>query len=424
MIYNSSMNQKPQDKSFGTIKCLLEFGLVGLFLFGVCSMTQASIIFNDDFDDYELGNLSAPWVADGSFYGYPQIVIDEGTDKSVMFYNGTNFSFYARREGEVSTEGTMSFKIFAHSTIPAINQQLLFNIANSPETSGGILIYFTEKAGSQIEVSTMDINVEIHILGYFNFDIWKDITIQYDEELYRVKIGTGEFSDWYNNFTNITSFSYIRIWAVDVFYPGVRDLRFNIDDITGPPPECGPGNCNLCSIWQCLGFSNDCCWLLGSCIEGQCGIQGGTCGSGSNLFFCNNLIECENFDGYWYDDYCWAFEQPTEFDWLEYYEEHGEYETPSAWIDGLATTFEGFYTTFGGFLTGYQYTLFDVAQAKVKGNQLGSAIPVARGYLKVIDDFLGIAPTIDSLFIFVLLILIGVAIFSLVKGIMAVIKIW
>lgn len=319
------------------------------------------------------------------------------------------------------TEDTINFRVNFSATIDGTTKQIHFG--TPIQTAFGFRLYFSSSTQNWIAVDNI---TEQNLAENLFSDIWYLVEAEYQtfsdpvKVQYRLNIAEKGWSNWTTSTISLPEG--LNFFEIENAHSG----HFEIDELFSGTltPTCGQvGGCSTCDFWGCLSYSDICCWNLGQCIEGQCSIQGGICGTSTNLFFCNSLADCENFGGYWYDDYCWAFPQPTEYDWASYYAEHGEYETSSAWINGIATTFEGYYITFGSFLSGYQ-NIFDVNQAKTKGNQLGSAIPMARGYLKIIDDFLGIAPTIDSLFVFTLLISIGVAIFVLIKAIMAIIKIW
>lgn len=114
-------------------------------------------------------------------------------------------------------------------------------------------------------------------------------------------------------------------------------------------------------------------------------------------------------------------EIPTYFleiaDWLTYYTEHSEkFATPTPLFTTMAGVFEPLISWIGSTALGFQ-SYFDPDVAKEKGVEMGSAIPIARGYLENIDDFFGGLP-ISGIFLFYIITALVVFVYRLVKGIL------
>jgi len=106
--------------------------------------------------------------------------------------------------------------------------------------------------------------------------------------------------------------------------------------------------------------------------------------------------------------------------WENYYSEHSERFTTSTPIfNSLAETFSPLITWAGNTILFFN-NYFDPETAGNKGEEIGNAVRVARGYLESIDDFFGGLP-ISTIFIFYLITTIVIIIYRLVKGILTII---
>jgi hypothetical protein len=166
--------------------------------------------------------------------------------------------------------------------------------------------------------------------------------------------------------------------------------------------------CQYCVSSTTCEAQDFCYWHNGNCWYGT-----GTCGEGLALQFCLDQSSCESSGGNWYSDYCWLSPKPNLLNWSEYYAEYGDYATPSAFIDNLASGTEGLLVSIGGFLTTFK-DFFDIQNAYQKGKDFGSAIPTARGYLNIFNDFFGSFP-VSQMFIFILIITLAVGVFRIVR---------
>lgn len=186
-----------------------------------------------------------------------------------------------------------------------------------------------------------------------------------------------------------------------------------------PTGECSSGiyDCQNCLTEETCEAEEFCYWFEGFCRYGT-----GECGEGLELQFCENQADCENAGGYWYGDYCWLEAKPSLLDFGDYYDEHGDYATPSAWIVSVASSTTGFFESIGGFLTTFE-KFFDLKEAHQRGIDFGSAIPTARGFLTIFDDFLGNLP-ISGFFIFILGFMLAVGVFRIVRNLVQLLKFW
>lgn len=156
--------------------------------------------------------------------------------------------------------------------------------------------------------------------------------------------------------------------------------------------------------------------------DDECHYTSGECAEGLSLQFCLNEGECEGAGGFWYGDFCWLSAGPSLTDWDDYYAEYGDYATPSAWIDNLASGTGGFFQTIGSFLNVFR-EFFDVKDAYAKGAVFGGAFPIAFGYLDIINQFCGGFP-IAELFLFTLGFMLAIGVFRIIRNIVQLIKFW
>jgi len=146
----------------------------------------------------------------------------------------------------------------------------------------------------------------------------------------------------------------------------------------------------------------------------------GSCDSGYYLQFCETQEDCEAYGGFWRADFCWEIEPPEIIDWENYYSEHSTFETPTSFITSLVGLIKTPLEIAGGWLVSLE-SVFDKAKATEKGEEIGEAIPIARGYLATINQFFGGLP-ISEVFIFFLTITLAVGVFRIIRNIIALIK--
>jgi hypothetical protein len=153
----------------------------------------------------------------------------------------------------------------------------------------------------------------------------------------------------------------------------------------------------------------------------ECHYTSDDCGEGLALQFCLNQGECEGAGGYWYLDFCWLNEGTALLSWDSYYNEFGDYATPTAWIDSVASSTEGIFFTISGFINTFRSS-FKIENAYEKGNIFGGAIPVAFGYMAIINQFCGDFP-ISQLFLFTLGFMLAVGVFRIIRTLVPMFKI-
>jgi hypothetical protein len=108
--------------------------------------------------------------------------------------------------------------------------------------------------------------------------------------------------------------------------------------------------------------------------------------------------------------------------WDDYYAEYGDYATATAWITNVASTTSLFLGQMGGFLSVFENN-FDLMEAFERGKNFGGAIPLARGYLTIFNDFLGGLP-IGEFFIFLIIFMLAVGVFRIMRNLFQMIKFW
>lgn len=102
--------------------------------------------------------------------------------------------------------------------------------------------------------------------------------------------------------------------------------------------------------------------------------------------------------------------------WTQYYSLHSDpkWATSTAIFNTIASAFDVLVQKLGSFFVEFR-VIFDTKQAEIQGTDLGSKVPLARGYLKPINDFFGGVLPISELLIFGLLVMIIVGVFRFVK---------
>lgn len=107
-------------------------------------------------------------------------------------------------------------------------------------------------------------------------------------------------------------------------------------------------------------------------------------------------------------------------EWANYYAEHSErYPTSTPIFDSMAETFSPLIIWVGNTILFFN-EYFDPEEAGNRGEEIGNAVSVARGYVESIDDFFGGLP-ISTIFIFYLITSIVIIVYRLVKGILTII---
>jgi hypothetical protein len=107
-------------------------------------------------------------------------------------------------------------------------------------------------------------------------------------------------------------------------------------------------------------------------------------------------------------------------EWSSYYASNSvRWTTSTPVFDNWANAFEPIIVWVGQTAIFFEQ-YFDMDLAKTKGEEIGDAIAVARGYLEVIDDFFGGLP-LSGIFLFYIITALVVIIYRIVKGILNII---
>lgn len=285
------------------------------------------------------------------------------------------------------------------------------------------------------------------------------VTIHYELDLtnnliyFSYTLSGGSRVDWSKD--NNICFWHANPRADIIFYKiqfeGRLATSFGFDNINTIAP-CGLTSCGSCEDWFSCQVGG-CCWyyqpLWPPPFDNYCGDCEGVCNY-ENCGLCENQTECEAVDCYWTGDYCsWIvsecgsglacqfcesqstceaegcnwyaptgkcwYEPPTLplTSWETYYNEYGDYETPAPFVDNLAETLADNFATLSSFFEGFASS-FNTNEAMAKGVAIGSAIPQARGYLKIIDELMGHLP-VGELFVFALIFLLAIGVFRITR---------
>ncbi len=108
--------------------------------------------------------------------------------------------------------------------------------------------------------------------------------------------------------------------------------------------------------------------------------------------------------------------------WPSYYASHTDsrFPTSTAIFDTISGSFSGIVDKLTSFINDFR-SIFDAQSANTNGSNLGQKIPLARGYLKPINDFFGSFP-VSELFMLVLLVLLVVVLYRIVARILHLIR--
>jgi len=137
------------------------------------------------------------------------------------------------------------------------------------------------------------------------------------------------------------------------------------------------------------------------------------CNFGEYCRFCLTQEECESKIGCsWVNDYCWWGEETPVLDWDNYYSQHSDFTTSTAFITHLTGFVTPIFKTISAWVNSFT-DIFDIDKAGDRGTEFGEAIPKARGYLDIIDDFFGGFP-ISEIFLFFLMITIVIIVLKII----------
>lgn len=184
--------------------------------------TPAPGLFSDDFESYATGTSldgQGDWTSSGNFI-VSDIQANSGI-KSVGFNNYSYLHFSAGKEGATSTLGGVSFNVRLES--------LPTSIVFMPTTitdSGATQVYFQADSFYILSYAT---NTAVLVKSGLTTGVWYNVTIEWntDDWIYRAKIDTDDFSDWYQMEGSIQHRG-IKYFAVEAI-----NSEFYFDDIEG-----------------------------------------------------------------------------------------------------------------------------------------------------------------------------------------------
>jgi hypothetical protein len=431
------------------------FIVFGLFL--SFSHISATTIFNESFEDCAVGILNGQcnWIGNATTSAIATTTEHYEGLKSA-YWDSSNVGFVGITSYQVGTSlatGTLSFWFKIKSAGGGESVWWEASQSTTPNTpsafirfTSGTLAYYTFGSGYTNFCTSLSLdtwyNTQIQwkasddTINYYcgKTDVWTGWVdnSQHDFDTLGVitfrspDLQTGLvkiYIDWFyetplacSNFTN----SYDCQTAGCSWHYGnpllTPDLSFCGDLPTG---NCGSGlwDCPNC-LTQATCEAQTCYWY-----QNLCTYTGAICGEGLLTQFCENEADCTTAGGFWYTDFCWLSAKPSNLlDWASYYDENGDYATPTAWITGVASSTTEFFESIGGFLTTFSDN-FNLTDAYEKGGTFGNAIPLARSYLTILDQFTGTLPFGDF-FIFLLIFTLAVGVFRIVRNLFQLLKFW
>lgn len=443
------------------IKHLFKISIVGLFfifgIFGIFSDVFGATIFEDDFEDYDLGLLGNQQNWNFTPPETPTEVVTNGAKEGFNFihFPSRTFGYENFKEGNSISVGSVGFW-FQTKNLCSDCAFLKFLVRSTDPAK--VIGYFTTQFGKAGYRDSANTWIE---LGEIVDDIWYSVDIEWESPTAQVRYNFDSqgWTDWKTNKDSTSEEpDKISLWFTVFVSP---DAYYYLDFIaeTSEIPSCSLEHCNLCeTYYTCQNVG--CCWYYSpwlqenfciSCTIGECGsgwlecpnclnkidcelqencywFNGlckfglGECGEGLDCQFCDTLETCEAKNCYWYSDFCWIDEPLGVSSWADYYTTHGGYETPLAFVSNMASLTENLFDTISGLLVGF-VGAFDTSEAITQGANFGSVIPKARGYLAIFNDFFGELP-VAQMFLFLITFLIAIGVFRLVRNLIALAKFW
>ena len=444
--------------------------IIGSFcFFGLSVSVFASQEFFDNFDSYVLDSVldgqnswvsnsnttisndyyvSSPYNVECYYGGYARRAVP---DLATGIFSGDMLveTPYYQQHGLCFSGGAM-LELW-HNDFSEVACRIGIAEADAPDNrftnggiSGDVLLDYLDICGTGAEKYR-------HFEFYFDADIDK-IKICFDDAI------SQRCSDWADckvgaetrTFDTIDGIGF-RQSAHSMIIPVYYD---NID-FSGLP--CSQENCGACADWFDCQVAG-CCWYYnpyfmptnycGDCYL-ECGIENcgscytqadcetagcywtgdycagifQECGDGLACQFCGSQADCETAGCYWSsaNQSCWyqVSESPI-VSWTDYYADNGGYENPLPFVNNLASASAGIFASVSEMLNAFE-TSFDTGQALANGNTFGNAVPKARGYLTIIDNFFGMP--VAEIFLIVIIFILAVGLFRIIRGLIGLVKI-
>lgn len=422
-------------------------------------------IISDDFDSYTIGVLGGQdnWYNTGATHGAYVSATQSYSSPQSAYFSGSVYRYALNEENTQYPVGQIDYWFYAVSNPVKFN----FDIYRHGYSSFFQISVSSTASVLNVYIKNPATTTPVLIGSASVLNNWNKVSIQWATitdaltNNYRASYNNGSWSSWYSKTHTLAT--EVNLDSIEIY--GYAGGSFYIDDVG--IVSCGKGHCGSCSgVLLCQNAG--CCWSYlpsglwlpegnnwcGECTTGTCGGDniydcqycltagtcGGTncywststescltghpeCGAGTSLFLCGNSSDCTTNGGYWYENSCWTTPEETDLiNWSTYYAQYGDYPTSSDWIANVASTTTSLFNKVNSFMGLFDRN-FDLATAQLKGKTFGGAIPLARGYLQIIDVFLGNMP-IGELLVFVLLFMMCVGIFRLVKGLVQLLHIW
>lgn len=370
--------QKPSTGHLKAINSRLKFPyaiILTIFVFiGLLlgSPVRGVVGFPDDFEDYDLGNLNPQDSWTGTALSNIQITDSTAFSGIQSVYILDSDEKYIEKSfTSTTTQGLVDFYVKVNSTTTQANR---------------IDFYLTESGNVKIPVWVENTNVYYQdstgyakLLCSLGLNLWKKIEVEWQSgSSVRYRCIAPVWTDWIEN-TN--SFNYIGGFRIHTSaYYGANPVFLDLVNTYGATGECGSNNCS----------------------------------------FCNSSSTCSLVGCYWLNNYCYWFVPTTTSDFTSYYASNSSFATPTAFITGWVDFTKPFLETLGNWIGAFNER-FNATTADLKGSELGSAIPEARGYIEVFDDFFGGLPVSELLITF-LTILLLIVIFRIVRALVNFLK--
>lgn len=380
--------KKLLERKLGAIKLILVLGL-GLFLLASPKIAVA-YLFEDDFDSYpSFGSVCGhgDW---GCFLTYDQDYLTTTTiaqSGNISIVRVEWGAYCLKKTGDpIENTGCFNFWIYPDdwATSTSFTWFSLDNSSESCAENNWLKIRLKAPTSTEeLSVYGYGDSVE-NFLGNISKDEWSAIDICWS--------ATEDVVKYRLNFENWLEFD-LNNWSgtVDTFYwlTPVGGLK---------------GNIYLDSITTL-----------------------GVCASGDNCIFCSTQSDCEIVGCYWLEmpfpsvSACIPSSALIEiatgshFDFPDYYATNSLYATPTFFISRLSVATQPFLSIISSWLENFS-DYFDLIQAQEKGQEMGFAVPQARGYLVFFNSLFADLPLSEILLVY-LVVLVGIIIFRIIRQI-------
>lgn len=385
-------NKNPLERKFSTLKLALVLSL-GLFLL-IFPNSARAYLFEDNFDSYDVGSLTDPsqgswsrsWSA-GSDWFATTSQAQSGSISAVR--NPPAGTYCLKKTGEaIDNTGYFSFWIYVDNFATTTNYTR-FSLDVATDTCSG------EPYPMSIFLRSPTSTEELSVFGSGDGS----------SENYLENIGQDEWIFIEMSWNLVADTIKYRIDNGSWRQFALNDPVNEVDTFYWFTPSSG---------------------LLGDIYLDTLKTLG-ICGSGDNCVLCYSQSDCEMAGCYWVEmpfpfvSNCIATLSPietatgTQFDFDIYYATNSQFSTPTAFITGIAEATQPFLVILSSWLENFS-DLFDLLEAQEKGQQLGSAIPQARGYLDFFNSLFSNLPLSEILLVY-LVVLVGLIIFRIIRQI-------